>query len=95
MDYYDPFGDRVATAEKLARMTTRFLVLSFDSDWRFSSEHAREIVSTLSAGRVPVTFREISAPHGHDSFLMPVPEYHRTIAGFLSRLGAETGAVAA
>jgi homoserine O-acetyltransferase len=91
MDYYDPFGDAVATAEKLARVSTRFLVLSFDSDWRFSTEHARDIVSTLSAARVPVTFREIAAPHGHDSFLMPVPEYHRTIAGFLERLGAETG----
>jgi homoserine O-acetyltransferase len=89
MDYYDPFGDPVATARKLARVDTRFLVLSFDSDWRFSTEHAREIVRTLAAARVPVTFREISAPHGHDSFLMPVPEYHRTVAGYLDRLAAE------
>jgi homoserine O-acetyltransferase len=36
-----------------------------------------------------VTFREISASHGHDSFLMPVPEYHRTIAGFLDRVAAD------
>jgi homoserine O-acetyltransferase len=89
MDYYDPFGDPVETARKLAKVDTRFLVLSFDSDWRFSTEHAREIVRTLTAARVPVTFREISAPHGHDSFLMPVPEYHRTVAGYLDRLAAE------
>ncbi len=89
MDYYDPFGDPVATARKLAQVDTRFLVLSFDSDWRFSTDHAREIVRTLAAARVPVTFREISAPHGHDSFLMPVPEYHRTVAGYIERLAAE------
>ncbi len=89
MDYFDPFGDAVATARKLAAMDTRFLVLSFDSDWRFSTEHAREIVRALEGGRVAVSFRELSAPHGHDSFLMPVPEYHRTVAGFLERLAVE------
>jgi homoserine O-acetyltransferase len=86
MDYYDPFG---AQARKLAQVDTRFLVLSFDSDWRFSTDHARDIVQTLTAARVPVTFREISAPHGHDSFLMAVPEYHRTVAGYIERLAAE------
>jgi homoserine O-acetyltransferase len=87
MDYYDPFG---APARNLAQVDTRFLVLSFDSDWRFSTDHARDIVQTLTAARVPVTFREISAPHGHDSFLMAVPEYHRTVAGYIERLAAET-----
>jgi homoserine O-acetyltransferase len=86
MDYYDPFG---VPARNLAQVDTRFLVLSFDSDWRFSTDHARDIVQTLTAARVPVTFREISAPHGHDSFLMRVPEYHRTVAGYIERLAAE------
>jgi len=92
MDYFDPFGDPVQTARRLAKVDTRFLVLSFDTDWRFSTEHSREIVRTLTAARVPVTFREISAPHGHDSFLLPIPEYHRTVAGYLDRLAAETTA---
>lgn len=87
MDYFDPFGDQAAVAARLARIDASFLVLSFDSDWRFSTEHAREIVDVLQSARVPVTFREVSAPHGHDSFLLAVPEYHRTIAGFLDRLG--------
>jgi homoserine O-acetyltransferase len=39
----------------------------------------------LLAARVPVTFREIESPHGHDSFLLPVPEYHRTVAAFVER----------
>ena len=47
------------------------------------------IVRILSAHRVPVSFREIASPHGHDSFLLDIPEYHRTVAGFLQRMQEE------
>jgi homoserine O-acetyltransferase/O-succinyltransferase len=92
MDYFDPFTDpayvqrQVAAAGAGGTGGTRYLVLSFDSDWRFSSEHAREIATELRGAGAPVTFREISAPHGHDSFLFPIPEYHRTVGGFLDAL---------
>lgn len=85
MDYFDPFPDPGEAARRLADVHTRFLVLSFDTDWRFDTAHSREIVRTLIANDVPVTFREIASPHGHDSFLLAVPEYHRTIAAFLRR----------
>lgn len=85
MDYFDPFPDPGEAARRLAGVHTRFLVLSFDTDWRFDTAHSREIVRTLIANDVPVTFREIPSPHGHDSFLLAVPEYHRTIAAFLRR----------
>jgi homoserine O-acetyltransferase len=89
MDYFDPFGDLVAAWEKLERVDTRFLVISFDSDWRFDTAHSRELVRILSAHRVPVTFREIASPHGHDSFLLVVPEYHRTVSSFMRRMESE------
>jgi homoserine O-acetyltransferase len=88
MDYFDPFADPAYVQRQVAAGDTRYLVLSFDSDWRFSTAHAREIASELRRAGAPVTFRELSAPHGHDSFLFPVPEYHRTIAGFLEQLHA-------
>jgi homoserine O-acetyltransferase len=94
MDYFDPFSDaayvqrQVQAAASAAGGATRYLVLSFDSDWRFSTEHAREIADELRGAGAPVTFRELSAPHGHDSFLFPIPEYHRTVAGFLDQLKA-------
>jgi homoserine O-acetyltransferase/O-succinyltransferase len=91
MDYFDAFADPAATAAALAGTATRFLVVSFDSDWRFDTAHSREIVRTLAAHEVPVTFREIASPHGHDSFLLEVPEYHRTVAGFLDRVAAAAG----
>ena len=93
MDYYDAFADPAATARALAGGDTRFLVVSFDSDWRFDTAHSREIVRVLSAAGAHVTFREIPSPHGHDSFLLEIPEYHRTVAGFLDRLHREAGAV--
>lgn len=85
MDYFDPFPDPAEAARLLADVSTRFLVLSFDSDWRFDTAHSRELVRTLIANDVPATFREIASPHGHDSFLLAVPEYHRTVAAFLQR----------
>jgi homoserine O-acetyltransferase/O-succinyltransferase len=89
MDYWDPFGDPAAAAAALRRVTTRFLVLSFDTDWRFNTSHSRELVRNLAAHRVPVTFREIASPWGHDSFLLDVPEYHRTVRAFLRRTDEE------
>ena len=88
MDYFDPFAEPDAAA-KLEALKTRFMVLSFDTDWRFDTSHSLEIVRTLMQHRVPVTFREIVSPHGHDSFLLVVPEYHRLVAGFLDSVERE------
>jgi homoserine O-acetyltransferase/O-succinyltransferase len=92
MDYFDAFADPVATARSLEGTSTRFLVVSFDSDWRFDTAHSREIVRTLAAHGAPVTFREVASPHGHDSFLLEIPEYHRTVGAFLARAHAGGGA---
>lgn len=86
MDYFDAFADPVAVARALEGTDTRFLVVSFDSDWRFDTAHSREIVRVLAAHGAAVTFREVASPHGHDSFLLEVPDYHRTVAAFLERM---------
>lgn len=92
MDYFDPFDDPVQVRKQLAQGRTSFLVLSFDSDWRFSSEHARVVASELRGTGAPVTFQEIASPHGHDSFLFAQPaEYHQTVAAFIDRLAGQRG----
>lgn len=86
LDYFDPFSEPTALDAAVAAATpTRFLALSFDSDWRFGTEHSRRITQTLTDVGLPISFREISAPHGHDSFLMDVPDYLATVAAFLDR----------
>lgn len=92
MDYFDPFEDPVYVQDQISRGKTSFLVLSFDSDWRFSTEHARVMASELRGAGGTVTFQEISSPHGHDSFLFAdPPEYHRTVASFIDRLAGQRG----
>lgn len=92
MDYFDAFADVPSpSGGDVEAGGTRFLVVSFDSDWRFDTEHSREIVRHLQGLRAPVTFREIESPWGHDSFLLEIPEYQRTVEAFLSRAATDLG----
>lgn len=84
MDYFDPFADADAL-QRVSAHPLRWLVMSFDTDWRFGTDHSRRIVRRLELGGQPVTFREISSPWGHDSFLLEVPSYHATLRAYLDR----------
>ncbi len=89
LDYFDCFADPEASAALAAAADpTRFLVVSFDSDWRFATSHSRRIVRELEQARVPVSFREVSAPHGHDSFLLDNEDYLASVAAFLDQAAA-------
>lgn len=84
MDYFDPFAAPDAF-DRIKESPVRTLVMSFDTDWRFSTEHSRRIVRRYERERIPVTFREISSPWGHDSFLLPIERYHATLRAFFDR----------
>jgi homoserine O-acetyltransferase/O-succinyltransferase len=77
MDYFDPFAEPELD---LGAVNTRFLAISFDSDWRFGSEHSRHIVEVLRAGGVDARHVEVSSPWGHDSFLLENEDYYRLVA---------------
>ena len=89
MDYFDPFRDPVKVQRQVDAGDSSYLVLSFDSDWRFSTSHSKEIAAELRLAGAPVTFREIASSHGHDSFLFAIPDYHETVSGFIDRLAAQ------
>jgi homoserine O-acetyltransferase/O-succinyltransferase len=88
MDYFDPFSAEGA-ATKATSDPVKWLVMSFDTDWRYGTEHSRRILRRLELAEQPVTFREISSRWGHDSFLLEVPAYHATLRAFLDRALAE------
>ncbi|MBB1512815.1 homoserine O-acetyltransferase [Tessaracoccus sp. MC1627] len=88
MDYFDPFADEDALAA-LIDDPVRFLIVSFDTDWRFSTEHSRRIVRHLEGAKLPTSFREIASRWGHDSFLLDVPDYHATVRAYLERAAEE------
>ena len=84
MDYFDlaeEHGGKLANA--FARTQARFCFVSFDSDWLYPTAESRHVVHALNAAGAAVSFDELSAPHGHDSFLLDVPALDRVIGGFL------------
>ncbi len=84
MDYFDPFADEEAAVARLRSNPTRFLVVSFDTDWRFSTAHSLEIARVLEQAGCDFLREEIASPWGHDSFLLPVPAYHELVRDFLA-----------
>jgi homoserine O-acetyltransferase len=92
LDYFDPaFECGGSLTRALAPARARFLVISFTTDWRFSPERAREIVTALLDNRCDVSYAEIDAPHGHDAFLLDDERYHRLVAAYFDRIGIEAG----
>ena len=84
MDYFEPFADEADALARLRASGTRFLVLSFDTDWRFSTPHSREIAALLERAGCETHCHEIESPWGHDSFLLAVPEYLDRVEAFLA-----------
>jgi homoserine O-acetyltransferase len=84
MDYFDPFADPAA-ASRAASYGTRFLEVSFDSDWRFPTHHSARLHEHLLAAGGDSVHVDLASPWGHDSFLLQPPGYHEQIAHFLER----------
>ena len=87
LDYFDPAQDYGGNLFKAFENTkSRFLVVSFTSDWRFSPEKSYEIVKALIKARRNVSYTEIEANQGHDAFLMPIPNYLKVLRNFMDNL---------
>lgn len=87
LDLFDPaaeFGDDLS--ETFRQTRCRFLVLSFSTDWRFSADRSREMSNAAIAAGCDVSHANIDSPHGHDSFLLPVPRYLSSFAAYLDRV---------
>jgi homoserine O-acetyltransferase len=85
MDYFDlaeEHGGRLANA--FAGTSARFCLVSFDTDWLYPTAESRHIVHALNAAGAKVSFVELSAPAGHDSFLLPHDELDRVVTGFVA-----------
>ena len=84
MDYFDlskQFKSGLSGA--FQNHKTKFLIISFSSDWLYPTKNSKEVVIALNASGVNVAFAEIKTDRGHDSFLLHEPEFLKTIKGFL------------
>ncbi|MCF6196649.1 MAG: homoserine O-acetyltransferase [Emcibacter sp.] len=85
MDYYDLSADHDGVLAKAFQGTkTRFCVLSFTSDWLYTTEESRHIARSLNAIGARVSFADIDMDKGHDSFLLDCAEMDGIVRGFLN-----------
>jgi len=85
MDYFDLAEEQGGTLSDafVRAKDVRFCLVSFDTDWLYPTAESRNIVHALNAVAAPVSFVELSAPFGHDSFLLDVPALDRVVKGFI------------
>lgn len=86
MDYFDLERDYGSLQSAFKNVKSKFLVISFTSDWLFPTAHAKEIVRALKVNRKHASFCEIKSPYGHDAFLLRNDGMEKMIADFLSHV---------
>ena len=92
MDYFDLAAEHDGDLSRAFRGSrTRFCVISFSSDWLFPTAQSRAIAQALNRAAANVSFVEIAPDKGHDAFLLDEPDFHRTLAGFLSGCAEHAG----
>ena len=95
LDYFDParaYDGNLSQA--LARATSKFLLVSFTTDWRFAPKRSREIVKALLDNKRDVSYAEINAPHGHDAFLLDDARYMGVIRSYFNNVVKPAGEAA-
>jgi homoserine O-acetyltransferase len=87
LDYYDPTKqNKKKLSAVFKKIKSKFLVISFTSDWRFSPSRSKEIVKSLLDNNINVSYAEISAESGHDAFLMSDDHYHEILNSFFKNV---------
>jgi homoserine O-acetyltransferase/O-succinyltransferase len=84
MDYYDLTARDGSLEAAVRDVRSRFLVVSFTSDWLFTPAQSRQLVDALLANEKDVSYCDIDSPYGHDAFLLEPEILGRLIGGFLA-----------
>ena len=82
IDQFDLF-ENSAPEKVLRRVSARFLVISFASDWLYPPAQSRELVRQLKRANIPATYVNLETPYGHDSFLIENPAFAEIVNNFL------------
>ena len=87
MDYFDLSKQyKGGLVEAFKNQLTKFLVISFSSDWLYTTKENKDIVIALNASGADVSYSEIETDKGHDSFLLNEPEFLKTLKGFIDSM---------
>ncbi|MCX5657003.1 MAG: homoserine O-acetyltransferase [Candidatus Omnitrophica bacterium] len=88
MDYFDLSAGKLIPSGK--SIDTKFLVISFKSDWLYPSYQSQDIVRQLKTMRIDATYCEIKSTYGHDAFLLEVKEETHLLKHFLKKVSSNT-----
>ena len=87
LDYYDPIKDLSKSIKnRLGNSKSKYLIISFTSDWRFPPIRSKEIVKILLDNENNVSYSEITADGGHDAFLMENKDYFDVMRSFIKEV---------
>ncbi len=90
-DYFD-LGKKYGSGSVVKafdRASTKFLVISFTSDWLYPTYQSKAMVQGMKKNGLNVSFCEIEAECGHDAFLLPNERLSNLINGFLEGVSNE------
>ena len=93
LDYFDlaaAYDGQLAGAFARAR-DVRFCVLSFSSDWLYSTAESRDVVRALNAAGCRASFVEIETDKGHDAIFLDEPALDSALRGFLASAAERRG----
>ena len=85
VDYFDLAQKHGSLKAAFEKTNSRFLVMSFTSDWLFPTSQSKEIVQALIKAGKDVSFCEIESPCGHDAFLLEFETQTKIVKSFLSK----------
>lgn len=83
MDYFDLSEGRLVPLGK--EIDTRFLVISFKSDWLYPPSQSQDLVRQLKRRYVDTTYCELPSTYGHDAFLVDIEEQQELVRFFLDK----------
>jgi homoserine O-acetyltransferase len=83
LDYFDLSGGKLIPEGGIA--DTRFLVISFKSDWLYPSYQSQDIVRQLKTRHVDATYCELRSTYGHDAFLVELGEMKELVRHFIDK----------
>jgi len=84
MDYFDLTNGRTSLRAAFENVKSRFLVISFTTDWLYSSYQSLEVVRALRGRNCDVAYCELPSNYGHDAFLVNIAEQSELVRGFLA-----------
>jgi len=82
-DYFDLQREYGSLEKAFAKTKSRFMIISFASDWLFTPAQSKAMVDALAAVGKDVSYCDIASPYGHDAFLLEPEIMGRFLCCFL------------